>query len=130
MGKFWSNDNFLMKLLGTVADLAIINVVTLIFCMPIVTIGPSLTACYYATLKAKRGEGKLIKNFWKSFRENFWKSMILFFVFLLLGVVIFFVGNVVLRGENESIQAFLKVQDLFVSEKDFIIVFKVKIRYN
>lgn len=74
MGGFFNYDSPLLSGLGKLADLIILNLLTMIFCIPIVTIGASLTACHYAALKIKRGEGYVIKNFWKSFRENFVQS--------------------------------------------------------
>ena len=83
MGKFLSYESPLMVTLGKVADLVVLNLVTILFCIPILTVGPALTACYYAALKLKRGEGYPIKNFWKSFKENFWQSMLIFVVFVI-----------------------------------------------
>ena len=90
MGGFLNYDSPLMSGLGKLADLIILNLLTMIFCIPIVTIGASLTACHYVALKIKRGEGYVIKNFWKSFRENFVQSTaIALIVSLGLGISLF-----------------------------------------
>ena len=90
MGSFFNYDSPLMSGLGKLADLIILNLLTMIFCIPIVTIGASLTACHYVALKIKRGEGYVIKNFWKSFRENFVQSTaIALIVSLGLGISLF-----------------------------------------
>ena len=90
MGGFFNYDSPLMSGLGKLADLVILNLLTLLFCIPIVTIGASLTACHYVALKIKRGEGYVIKNFWKSFRQNFVQSTaIALIVSLGLGISLF-----------------------------------------
>ncbi len=80
MGSFFSYDSPLMSALGKLTDLVILNLLTLLFCIPIVTIGASLTACHYVALKIRRGEGYVVKNFWKSFRENFKQSTVIWLV--------------------------------------------------
>lgn len=80
MGSFFNYDSPLMSALGKLTDLVILNLLTLLFCIPIVTIGASLTACHYVALKIRRGEGYVVKNFWKSFRENFKQSTVIWLV--------------------------------------------------
>ena len=43
MGKLFNIDSPVMRFLGKVADLMILNLVTLLCCIPVVTIGASLT---------------------------------------------------------------------------------------
>lgn len=76
----------LMVFLGKVADLVILNALTLLFCIPIVTIGASLTACHYTALKMCRSEGYIARNFWKSFKENFRQSTVIFLILTVFGV--------------------------------------------
>ena len=52
--KFLNLDSPLMQGLGKMADLMWLNVLTLICCLPIVTIGASLTAMNYMALKIAR----------------------------------------------------------------------------
>lgn len=80
MGGIFNYDSPLMSGLGKLADLIILNVLTMLFCIPIVTIGSSLTACHYVSLKIRRGEGYVLKNFWKSFKENFRQSTVIWLV--------------------------------------------------
>lgn len=80
MGSIFNYDSPLMSGLGKLADLIILNLITLLFCIPVVTIGASMTACHYVALKLHRGEGYVIKNFWKSFKENFRQSTIIWLI--------------------------------------------------
>ena len=51
MDRLFNMDNKFFTVMGRVADLIMLNVVFLICCLPIVTIGASLTALHYVTLK-------------------------------------------------------------------------------
>ena len=54
--KLFNLDSPLMQFLNKVADLMWLNVLTLICCIPIVTVGPALTALHYMALKIARDE--------------------------------------------------------------------------
>lgn len=82
MGSFFNYDSPFWSGLGKLADLIILNLLTLLFCIPIVTIGASLTAAHYTALKLRRGEGYVIRNFWKSFKENFRQSTIIWILLI------------------------------------------------
>lgn len=70
--KLFDIDNPVMRSLSKVADLVILNLLFLVCCLPIVTIGPALTALYCVTMKLVRDEeGSIVKDFFQSFRLNF-----------------------------------------------------------
>ena len=56
MDRFFNMDNKFFQVMSRLADIMILNAVCLICCLPVVTIGPSLTALYYMTLKMMRNE--------------------------------------------------------------------------
>ena len=56
MSGFFNMDSPVMRFLSRVCDLMILNFMCLICCIPIVTIGASVTALYSVTLKMVRGE--------------------------------------------------------------------------
>lgn len=56
MGSIFNLDSPVMQALGKVADLMWLNVLTMICCIPVITIGPSLTAMHYMALKIVRNE--------------------------------------------------------------------------
>ena len=87
MGSLFNYDSPFLSGLGKLADLIILNLLTLLFCIPIVTVGASLTAAHYTALKLRRGEGYVIKNFWKSFKENFVQSTIIWLMLVFLIVI-------------------------------------------
>lgn len=88
MRKFFNLDSPFMIFLSNLTDVVILNVICLICCIPIVTIGPSITAMHYVTLKMiKEENGYVVKNFFKSFKENFKQSVIVWIVFLIITAV-------------------------------------------
>ena len=68
--------------MARLADLFAINAMTLVGCLPIITIGASITAGHYTALKLHRGEGYVFQNFLQSFKENFKQSTIIWILFL------------------------------------------------
>lgn len=83
MSSFFDLDSPMMRFLNRVADIVILNLVALICCIPIVTIGASLTALHYVTLKMARDEeGYIIRSFFKSFKQNFKQATGIWMIFV------------------------------------------------
>lgn len=86
MGKLFNMDNGIFAVLGKMADLMILNVVFLITCIPIITIGPAVTGLYTVTLKmVKNEESYIIRSYLAAFKANLKKSIVLG---LIVGVMI------------------------------------------
>ncbi|MBQ3105433.1 MAG: DUF624 domain-containing protein [Lachnospiraceae bacterium] len=84
--RIFDDEGLFMRILSRLADLLWINVLTLICCIPVFTVGASLTAMHYVLLKMVRNEeGYLTRSFFGSFRRNFrqatliWLLLMLFF---------------------------------------------------
>lgn len=87
--KFLDIDGPLIQFLSKMADLMWLNILTMVCCIPIITAGASLTALNYMALKIVRGEECYItKGFFKSFKDNFRQSTIIWCFFLLVAAVI------------------------------------------
>ncbi|MDR3338164.1 MAG: DUF624 domain-containing protein, partial [Treponema sp.] len=66
-----------------------LNILWLLCCVPVITIGASTAAFYYTTTKVLRGErGHILPEFWRSFRLNFVKAVVLFLIFAVLLFII------------------------------------------
>lgn len=103
MGKLFNLDSPIMRVLGTLADLCMLNIITLIGCLPIVTAGASITAMHYVLLKTVRNqEGYIWKDFWKSFKENF-RQATLIWLLLLAFIAFFLVDCYIFKGLIEEI---------------------------
>ena len=79
--KFLDYDSPIMSWLSRIYDVMILNFLTLLFCIPVITIGAATTAAHYTSLKLRRNEGQVFRCFWKSFRENFKQSTVVWIVF-------------------------------------------------
>lgn len=70
--KFFSTNNPIWKPMDTLFDLFVLNSLFVICCIPVITIGPALTAFHYALIQKNLGEGGYIsQDFFRSFKQNF-----------------------------------------------------------
>ena len=103
MGKLFNLDSPIFKVLGTLADMCLLNIMTLIGCLPVITAGASLTAMHYVLLKMVRNEeGYVWKDFWKSFKENFWQGTAIGSI-LMLFVAFFLIDCYIFKGFVETV---------------------------
>src|SRR5665647_412297 len=84
-------DSPLFRFLTTLADFVVLNIVFLLSCLPVFTIGTSLTALYHVTMQEARTEhGYILRTFFKSWKQNFKQSIIIWAVYFGLGAVLLF----------------------------------------
>lgn len=118
MSKLFDLDSPLMRILNKVADLMILNVATLLFCVPglfsgyvalqiytteklvnlpaillfivlSIPMGSALTGMHFVLLKMVRGdEAYIIKDFWKSFKLNFRQASVIWLIFEAAGFLL------------------------------------------
>ena len=87
--KFLDLDSPLMRFLEKVADLMWLNILTMICCITLFTIGASLTALHYMAIKIVREEECYItRGFFKSFRENFRQSTVIWLILVVVFAVL------------------------------------------
>ena len=78
MGRFFNLDSPVMVALTKMADLIIVNLLAFFCCLPIITVGASMTALHYVVLKIVRDEEcYIVKGFFKSFKDNFKQATII-----------------------------------------------------
>ncbi len=89
MQRWFQQDGFLMRAFGTLASLALINVLWLFSSLPVFTIGAAFSAQYDCVCRLNRGESAGVRVFFQSFRENFRQSTpIWLIVLLIVGILI------------------------------------------
>lgn len=99
--KFFSLDSPLMQALNKMADLMWLNVLTVLCCIPVVTVGASLTAMHYMLLKIVRNEETYItKGFFKSFKDNFRQATVIWLIQLV--VTILLAGDFYIMYKSET----------------------------
>lgn len=97
-----------------VTDLMIINILTLICCIPIFTIGPAITAMHYVLLRIYRDEeGYIVKSYFKSFKENFKQATLIWLIYLAVILVVGLDAWIVAKGGIE-IGKFFKYGLVFI----------------
>ncbi len=76
----------LVDYVDTFIHFVILNLVFLVSCVPIVTIGPAIAALYQVTMREARNEnGYLVRYYWKCFKEMLIQGSV---TFLFLGGII------------------------------------------
>ncbi len=79
-------DNPVFKFLSTLVDLVVLNVLFVISCLPIFTIGAALTSLQYVMVTGwDTQNSKLIKMYTRSFKQNFKQSTVVWLVMLVVG---------------------------------------------
>ncbi len=82
-------DNPFFRFVNRIADMIVLNVIFLVSCVPIFTIGPALTALYYVAINTwGREDGYIFKMYVKSFKENFKQSTVMWLILLVIGVIL------------------------------------------
>ena len=103
MGKLFNLDSPILRVLGTLADMCLLNIMTILCCLPVFTAGAAITAMHYVLLKMVRNEeGYVWKDFWKSFKENLWQGMAIGSI-LLIFVAFFLVDCYIFKGMVETV---------------------------
>lgn len=88
MGNIFDPDGKLMELLWKPIHIMFLNLLWVLFSLPIVTIGASTTALYSVLIKMRNGrEGKILRDFWTAFRQNFRQATILWLLIVLAAFV-------------------------------------------
>ena len=81
MKKFFGYDGPIFSFLEKVASLLWLNILWIICCIPIITIGAATSSLYYVTLKMiKNEESYIAKSFFRAFKENFKQATIIWLV--------------------------------------------------
>lgn len=90
MSSIFNLDNPFFTGLNKIVDAIFLSILFLITCIPIVTIGPALTALYYATAKSlRRDRGYVSKEYFKAFKMNFGQGLVTgLLVMLMVGILI------------------------------------------
>lgn len=81
----------------------LLNIICLIFSIPIITAGAAISAKYYVGMKLARGEDiYLLKDYVKAFKMNFKQATKIWIVQLVFGLLIAYDWFIVLKGNPDS----------------------------
>ncbi len=88
MDRIFDPDGKFMELLWKPIHIMFLNLLWVLFSLPVVTIGASTTALYTVFIKMRNGkEGKLFLDFWDAFRKNFRQATVIWLIVALAGAV-------------------------------------------
>ena len=80
---FLQMDSPFMRFLSVLADLMILNFLTIVCCIPVITAGASFTAMHYVLTKMVRNEeGYIARSFFHAFKQNLGQS-----IFIWIGMI-------------------------------------------
>ncbi len=122
-----------MQVLNKVADLMILNLLTVFCCIPIITIGASMTAMHYVALKMARNEECYIaRDFFKSFKLNFKQGTAIWLIELF--IILILAGDFLIMSRTEmsfgsTIKVILTVI-AFLALFTFMFVFPVLAKFE
>ena len=106
--KIFSTDNPFNMFMTKIFDLAWINIMWLICCIPIVTIGAATSSMYYLTLKMIRDEeGGITKTFFKQFAVNFKKSIPMTLIMVVVAAILVFDFHVLSAVSGSNIASIM-----------------------
>ena len=131
--KFLEIDSPFMRVLGRIADLMIINLLTILLCIPVITAGAAFTAMHYVLLKIVRDEeGYIVKQYFRSFKENFLQATILWIGMLAVSAALFVDWRIMrMQGDQFSgVMLILLFAAALASYLIMIYIFPVLSRYK
>ena len=84
-------NSWLYRLSKAIGDVVIISALFLLFCLPVVTIGASVTALYYTVYrKFYKKSDEVTKDFMRSIKDNLKNGVIIHFIYLLYSAIVGF----------------------------------------
>ena len=85
------SDSPVIAFLNKMTDLILLNIIFVICCLPVFTIGAATTAMYYVCIiSIRQGDGYVVRRFFESFRRNFKQATLLWLPMLVIWLVMGF----------------------------------------
>jgi uncharacterized membrane protein YesL len=133
MNKFFDSDNPVMKFLARLVDLAALNVITILYSLPIITLGGALAAMNNVLLHLVREDGTYVFSMFRtSFRKNFRQGIPEGLIVLAIAAVTA-VDMWVLHGSEAKIATLMMIVITIVAAFIFLIsiyMFALQSRYE
>lgn len=98
----------LMQKLSLLFDLMVLNVLTILCSLPVITAGAAIAALYDAIWRLRRSEGKLLGNYFRAFFSNFGQATKMYLPLLATGLIFGYNGLLVAMNA-QSFQGYMLV---------------------
>lgn len=103
-----NENNVVHVFFNKIGDVVIANLLFLLCSIPVITIGPSLTALYHCMLRTvKDNNNGTTKTFFRAFKENFIQSLVVWLGFLAVLLVLILNIRFLNRTESGATKIFL-----------------------
>ena len=90
-----------------VADFILLNLLFIVLCIPVVTIGPAIAALIHTTLKLSEDENRtLVKPFWNEFKRDITKKILLWIVYFVLIAALVYMAQFYWNFANNDAELF------------------------
>ena len=101
--KLFNPDSRIMIFLSRVADLVILNILWLVCCIPVVTIGASTTAMYHVIRHWQQDSvSSIMRDFFQSFKEDFKQATPVYLILLIPTVAVVMNAMLIFNPENSA----------------------------
>ena len=135
MAGFFNTENKLWSAVNSAVDAILLNIMWLISCVPIITIGAATTAYYYTTHKVIRNQRSGIwKEYWSSFKGNFKQATKTWLIFLVVFAMFYLDINICAQylkaGEKIGTMVYLFYGLLAIALIWFVFVFAYMARFE
>ena len=101
--KLFNPDSRIMIFLSRVADLVILNILWLVCCVPVVTIGASTTAMYHVIRHwQKDSVSSIMRDFFQSFKEDFKQATPVYLILLIPTVAVVMNAMLIFNPDNSA----------------------------
>ena len=133
MANLFDIDNRFFRYVAKLTDLVLLNILWVIFSIPIITMGAATSAVYYVTLKmVKDEEGYIIRSFWKGFKQNLKQGIIIEVILLISGIIL--LGDIRYFLVSKNIFSYLFISifviGLIIYTFTLIFVFPIIAKFN
>ena len=108
-------DTPISTMIGKTLDILLLSALWFICCIPVITIGASTTALYYAVVKClRKGRGYVLQNFFHAFRQNFIPATVLWLFYGILAFVLYICFVFAAALNNAGLRFFMSTMYMFM----------------
>ena len=122
----YNQDSKFWHFAALVADFILLNLLFIVLCIPVVTIGPAIAALIHTTLKLSEDENRtLVKPFWNEFKRDITKKMLLWIVYLVLIAALVYMAQFYWNFANNNAELFKIIGFMLFMLSAFILVLTI-----
>ena len=114
--KLFNYDSPFWSFMSRLADLIILNLLWIVFCIPVVTIGASTTAMYHVIRHwQKDSVSSIMRDFFQSFKDDFKQATPVYLILLIPTVAVVMNAMLIFNPDNSAAVPFYLLVIWFIS---------------